>query len=456
MTCGDPATRQRPPRLSPGPSGSRAATPFVAPRNRRSTVFRIRYGAPDLDDAQPLPARNLPLYLASRFLGAAGIQIQSITIAWEVYDRTKDPLALAWVGLAQFLPLVAFSLYAGSFADRHDRKATLTVCRLLYALGAITLAGLSFADGTSTTPIYAVLAGLGVTRAFSWSAGASLLPNLIEAERLPRAIAMSSTAYQVATIGGPALGGMVLGALGAPTAYLLAAVLEVTSAVFVFALRPRRFVPAPSEPGLERLLGGLRYVFQKRIVLGVISLDLFAVLFGGAVALLPIYAEDILHVGTTGFGLLRSAPAVGALLVAAILARWPLERGAGPKMFLGVAGFGLATVVFALSQDFVVSLVALAFVGATDMVSVVVRQSLIQLHTPDHLRGRVTAVNMVFIGASNELGEFESGVTARLFGTVRAAVLGGVGAIAVTGLWTILFPQLRTIDRITDGVDTLQ
>ena len=398
-----------------------------------------------------LPARNLPLYLASRLTGAAGIQIQSVTIAWEVYDRTRDPLALAWVGLAQFLPLVALSLYAGSFADRHDRRLIQTVCRVLYAAGSLTLAGLALHPETGTLPIYGVLVVLGALRAFSWSAGASLLPNLVPPDQLAQSIALSSTAFQIATIGGPALAGLVLATIGASSAYVIAAVLELISGAMIFLLRPRPFVPEQSEPGWSRLFGGLTYVFRTRIVLGTISLDLFAVLLGGAVALMPIYAEDILKVGTTGFGLMRSAPAVGALFVAAILASRPMKRHAGWKMFAGVGLYGVGTLIFALSTEFWVSVAALALIGAADMVSVVVRQSLIQLHTPDRLRGRVSAVNMVFIGASNELGEFESGVTARLFGTVRAAALGGIGTLMITGLWTVLFPELRSIDRLEEA-----
>ena len=402
-----------------------------------------------MSDDTPV-GRNLPLYLAARLTAAFGVQIQGVTIAWEVYDRTRDPLALAWVGLAQFLPLVALSLYAGSFADRHDRRVTSVVCQVLYAAGAAALSAFAFSEGAMVWQIYAVLVGLGATRAFSWSARASLLPNLVSSEQLPRAIALSSTCWQTATIVGPALAGVIIATIGAPSAYAIAAGLALASSVLLAALRPRPFVPDPGEPGMRRLLGGLSYVFKTRIVLGASSLDLFAVLFGGAIALLPIYAEDILHVGTTGFGLLRSAPAVGALIVALIFARFPMERHAGIKMFLGVAAFGIGTLIFALSKSFALSLAALALVGASDMVSVVVRQSLIQLHTPDHLRGRVSAVNMVFIGASNELGEFESGVTARLFGTVRAAVIGGVGALVVTGLWAYLFPSLRKVDRLRD------
>lgn len=397
-----------------------------------------------------LPARNLPLFLASRLFGAAGIQIQSVAIAWEVYDRTRDPLALAWVGLAQFLPLVSLSLYAGSIADRYDRRLIQTVCRGLYCVGAGALAVLSWQQSGAVWPIYVVLVALGATRAFSWSAGASLLPNLVSVERLARAIALSSTMFQVATIGGPALAGLIIASVGAAGAYLVSAALTLASGVCLFLLRPRAFTPSVGEPGWTRLLGGLRHVFNHRIVLGAVSLDLFAVLFGGVTALLPIYAEDVLEVGTTGFGLMRSAPAVGALVMATALASRPLERRAGLKMFMGVGLFGVGTLVFALSNSFVVSLAALALIGGADMISVVVRQSLIHLHTPDQLRGRVAAVNMVFIGASNELGEFESGVTAKLFGTVRAAVIGGVGTLIITGLWSALFPELRRIDGLQE------
>jgi MFS family permease len=360
-------------------------------------------------------------------------------------------LALAWVGLAQFLPMVVLSLYAGSFADRHDRRTILTVCRLLYVIGSLTLASFSLFPGSSAVPIYAVLAALGATRAFSWSAGASLLPNLVPGRTLPRAIAAASTTWQIATIGGPALAGLLIAALGPFGGYVIAASLAALSALAIWQLRPRPVeAPPTSEPGLSRVLGGLRYVFENRIVLGALSLDLVAVLLGGAVALMPIYAEEILRVGTTGFGVLRAAPAVGALAVALVLARWPLERHAGPKLFVGVGLFGVGTLVFALSESFPLSIAALALLGGADMVSVVVRQSLIQLHTPDHLRGRVAAVDMVFIGASNELGEFESGVTARLFGTVRAAVIGGVGTLIVTGLWAVWFPEIRTVDRLEE------
>ncbi len=400
------------------------------------------------DDTGLNPRRNLTLYLAARFAGALGIQIQSATIAWEVYERTNEVFSLAWVGLAQFLPLAALSLYAGGFADRHNRRLTLTVSRVLYALGATTLALLSMREGADVTPIYGVLVGLGATRAFAWSAGASLLPNLVTKDGLPRAVALSSTAFQTATISGPALGGLLIATVGSSQAFLLAGGLSLVAAGLVYATRPRPFVPEPGEPGLARLLGGLRFVADNRILLGAIGLDLCAVLLGGSVALLPVYAKDILHAGTFGYGLMRSAPAVGALLMAVILARWPLERRAGAKLLIGVALFGACTIVFALSKAFWLSIVALICMGAADMVSVIVRQSLIQLHTPDGLRGRVSAVNMVFIGASNELGEFESGVTAGWFGTVRAAALGGIGTLLITGIWAAAFPQLRAVDRL--------
>lgn len=397
-----------------------------------------------------MPARrDLPLYLAARLIGTVGIQVQSVAIGWQVYARTGDAMDLGWVGLSQFLPLALLSLYAGTVADRYDRKRILTVTRVAYAGGALALAGLTFRPGWGVAPIYGVLVLLGATRAFAAPANVALLPWLVPAKRLPRAIALSSTTFQIGTIAGPALGGLIYAAGGPVTAYVIAAGCELASAALVIALAaklPRR--EAPAESGVERVLEGLRYVWNEKVLLGAISLDLFAVLLGGAVALMPVYARDILEVGETGLGLLRAAPAVGAAAVALTLAFRPIGRRAGPWMLVCVALFGVATITFGLSEHFVLSLVALAVLGGADMVSVVVRQSLVQLWTPDAMRGRVASVNMVFIGASNELGEFESGITAAWLGTVRAVVLGGAGTLLVTGLWTALFPSLRRIDRL--------
>ncbi|MGF1468899.1 MAG: MFS transporter [Sandaracinaceae bacterium] len=410
--------------------------------------------------APALPRRNLPLYLGARVAAATGIQIQSVAIGLQVYERTGSTLDLGNVGLAQFVPLALLSAYAGSFADRHDRRTILTACRVLYAVGSLALASLCFAPGWGVGPIYVVLVVLGATRAFSWPASSALLPNVVSLAELPRAIALSSIAFQVATVSGPALSGILYAAAGPEGAYLASAVLEGTSAVLVFLLRPapRRGPVRPTEPWPRQFLSGLRYVFREKIVLGALSLDLFAVLLGGAVALMPVYATDILGVGATGFGWLRAAPAVGAVVVAIFLASRPIRRRAGLYLFLGVGLFGLATIVFGLSRSFGLSLIALVILGGADMVSVVIRRSLIQLWTPDAMRGRVSAVDMVFVGASNELGEMESGYSARLLevgvglekekAVVAAVVLGGVGTLMVTGLWAWAFPSLRRTDRL--------
>jgi MFS family permease len=294
---------------------------------------------------------------------------------------------------------------------------------------------------------------LGATRAFAAPASSALLPALVKIERLPRAIALSSTTFQISTIGGPALGGLIYALGGPDTAYLTAASCLGLAAVSV-ALLETRLPPRPptQESATARVLAGLRYVLSERVLLGAISLDLAAVLLGGAVALMPIFARDILHVGELGLGILRSAPAVGAALMAVLFSLYPMKRHAGRFMFSGVAIFGIATIVFGMSENFTLSLVALAVLGGADMMSVVVRQSLVQLRTPDEMRGRVSSVSYIFIGASNELGEFESGLTAAWLGTVRAVVLGGVGTLVVTGLWATLFPTLRKADRLDEGL----
>lgn len=397
----------------------------------------------------PAGSRALVLYLVSRLSGTLGVQIQSVAIGWQVYVHTGDVLDLAWVGLSQFLPLALLSLPAGNVADRFDRKLILTSCRALYGLGSLALAGLSFHPEWGVAPIYAVLVVLGATRAFAAPAAWSLLPGLVPPAKLPRAIALSSSSFQLSTIVGPTLGGILYDVGGPATAYTSAAACELLSVLSLLAIRtalPRR--EATGESQLALLGEGLRYVWRKKIVLGAISLDLFAVLLGGAVVLMPVYARDILQVGEAGLGLLRSAPAAGALTMAALLAARPITRRAGAWMFVSVGLFGVATIVFGVSTSFPLSLAALYVLGAADMVSVVIRQSLVQLATPDEMRGRVASVNMIFIGASNELGDFESGLTARLFGVVPAVVIGGLGTLAVTGLWAAWFPELRRAETV--------
>lgn len=392
------------------------------------------------------PSRSLGVFLASRLVDTVGIQIQSVAIGWQVYEMTRDPLDLGWVGLAQFLPVLLLTLPGGHLADRTNRKTIVALCHLGYAAGALALA---YASSRGTTPIFAVLVLLGTLRAFKSPASASLVPWIVPASSLPRAIALSSTTFQIGTVAGPALGGLIYAWGGPQSAYLTTLVCQLVAAALAGAVTLRRPPRAAQTEGtFERLLGGVRFVWTSKVLLGTISLDLFAVLLGGAVALLPIYARDVLHVGETGLGALRAAPAAGAMIVALWLAARPIERRAGALMLGCVFLFGAATLVFGLSEHFALSLAALAVLGGADMVSVVIRQSLIQLWTPDAMRGRVAAVSFLFIGASNELGEFESGVTAKLFGTVRAVVIGGVGTMIVTGLWAALFPGLRAVDSL--------
>lgn len=378
--------------------------------------------------------------------------MQTVAVGWQVYDITREPLQLGYVGLAQFAPMILLTLWAGDAADRYDRKRLILLSRLLLGVAALVLAALSVGGVRSVWPIYVVLAIIGVARAFGGPAAQALLPRLVPPEHFASAVAWSSSLWQVAVIAGPAIGGALYGLTRhAVPVYAACALLEVVSCAFTAALTTRTGSAGVSnERASKRLLAGLRYVWSNKLVLGAISLDLFAVLFGGAVALLPIYARDILNVGPGGLGLLRSAPAVGAGLVAVLLALRPLPRRAGAIMLACVAGFGAATIVFGLSRRFAVSLVALTFVGATDMVSVYVRQTLIQLATPDAMRGRVSAVNLAFIGASNELGEFESGAAAAFLGTVPAVVAGGAITMAIVLLWSALFPSLRQVDRLDE------
>jgi MFS family permease len=338
-------------------------------------------------------------------------------------------------------------------ADRLDRRRILLFCHLGVTAAAIALALLARSGVRTLLPIYAVLAVLGTIRAFSGPAGQALMPNLVGRENIERAIALGSSSWQLAMIAGPSLGGVIYAATKqASTVYTLCAALAFVAFVAVFAIG---HVPAAPDAkkkeraSLDTLFAGIRYVWSNKPILGAISLDLFAVLLGGAVALLPIFAKDLLTVGPWGFGLLRSAPAIGAATVAIIMANRPITGNAGRKMFACVFLFGVATIVFGVSRSFPVSLVALLALGAADMVSVVIRTTLIQIRTPDEMRGRVSAVNMVFIGASNELGEFESGVTAALLGPERAVVLGGIGTIVVVVVWALMFRELREVDKLS-------
>jgi MFS family permease len=391
--------------------------------------------------------RGYLLYWLSRFAATFATQIVSVAVGWQVYDLTREPFDLGLVGLVQFLPALTLVLVTGAAADRFNRRLIIALCLALEALVCLAFVVFTARGINVVWPIFVVLVVLGIARAFFGPASQSLLPNLVPAEDLSNAIAWNSSSWQVATILGPAAGGLLYG-VSALTAYGTALVLMSGAALLALA------IPKPPQRGsaaattLETLFAGFRYVWSEKVVLGAISLDLFAVLLGGAVALLPVYARDILDAGPWGLGLLRSASGAGAILVALWLTRNPIRDHAGFIMFLFVAGFGVFTVVFGLSTVIWLSVLALMIMGACDMVSVYIREVLIQLWTPDTVRGRVNAVNMVFVGASNELGEFRAGVMAALVGAVPAVVIGGLGTIAVAGLWAVWFPQLRRIRHL--------
>jgi MFS family permease len=387
---------------------------------------------------------NFRLYMTARFVSIVSSEMISVAVGWQIYGLTHRPLDLGLVGLAQFAPGVLLFLLAGHTADRRARQTILKVCYSGFALCAVTLLGFSLHGLASVWPIY------GVIRAFQGPAGQAFLPQLVAPEHFPNAVTWSSSFFQTATILGPIAGGLIYGVASIPApVYGCATVGYLIAVTLLWAIRPnvaaRKTLAQPA--GL--ILDGIRYIWRSKLLLGCMSLDLFAMLLGGATALLPVYASAILHTGASGLGLLRAAPGVGAVAVALVLAHYPLKRRAGLRMLYCVFGFGVFTIVFGLSHNLALSLIALTLTGAFDMISVIVRSTLIQLTTPDEMRGRVSAVYMLFIGASNEVGQFESGITAQWFGTVPAVVLGGVGTIAVVLAWNWLFPALRRVDRLT-------
>jgi MFS family permease len=402
------------------------------------------------EEAAPFSLRRHPPFAAFWTMRAASTvayEMQAVAIGWQVYDLTGSALALGLVGLAQFVPAFAFGLFAGHIADRFDRRRVVRLCQTIEA-SVLALLALGSAAGVLTIPaILAAVFVLGAVRATEATTIHALLPQLVAAALIPRAAAGSASANQTAIILGPALGGIAYG-FGGSTAYALSALMFFTASVLAARIRIALPPPARERPSLTSLLSGIAFIRARPEILGAISLDLVAVLLGGATALLPIYARDILATEPWGLGLLRSAPAVGALSASLLLARHPLGGSVGRIMFAAVIAFGVATIVFALSTSFFVSLAVLALLGASDAVSVVIRFSLVQVETPDALRGRVSAINSMFIGASNTLGAFESGVTAAWFGTVPAVLLGGIGTIVVALLWMRLFPALLRVDRL--------
>ncbi|MBA4208776.1 MAG: MFS transporter [Parvibaculum sp.] len=395
--------------------------------------------------------RDFNLYISARFLGTLGMLIMSVAVGWQVYDITESALALGYVGLAQFLPMLLFTLPAGDIADRIDRRYIVAAAGLLEAAAAGWLILLTITHSGDVTWFYAALALFGTARAIMAPASRSFVPLLVPKAQLARAIAVSSSTFQMSVILGPAIGGFLY-LSGPVTVYSTCLALFCGVSLAFLGIRTRSKVEpqGPATSAWARAVAGIFYIRRSPIVLGAISLDLFAVLLGGAVALLPIYARDILDVGPTGLGFMRAAPAVGAIVVSLLLVWRPLGRRAGHIMFACVGIFGAATIVFGLSENFILTLLALTVMGASDMVSVNIRSTLIPLATPQEMLGRVTAVEMLFIGASNELGDFRAGVSAALFGTVPAVLIGGVGTLGVVGLWMWLFPALRKVDRLSD------
>ena len=399
--------------------------------------------------------RDFTLFWVSRWTSTLGVMVEAVTIGWQVYDLARhthsiesSAFLVGMVGLVQFAPLFALTLIAGAVADHYDRKRIYLVC-LASEATCVGVLCWNAAQATPSLTLIFVVAGLfGAIRAFQSPATSAMSPMLIPRELLPRAIALSSLAWQSGSILGPWLGGALVGTSPA-FAYATAAGLYGIAAIAISQIRANTQPERQTGSRVAMVREGLDYVWRNKIVLGAVSLDLFAVLLGGATALLPVYARDILHVGPSGFGILRAGPAVGASACAFVLGRNPLTRRAGLWMFGAVALFGLATMVFALSTSMYLSVLALAVLGGADMISVFVRQTLVQITTPDAMRGRVAAVSNVFIGASNELGEFETGVMARLLGPVGAALFGGIGSIVVTGIWAKLFPTLRKADQLS-------
>ena len=391
--------------------------------------------------------RDFALYFAARFLSATALHMQAVAVGWLIYDLTRNAFALGLVGLAAFLPAVGLALVTGHAADRFDRRAILLVTCAIFALAGAGLVAFAHSGSREVWPIYALVVLFGVARAFAFPAGQALVPNLVPPEHFSNAVALNSSAWQTATIVGPAMGGFLY-AFGPTVVFAAVTGCFVVTFLLILAIRHRSAVRVAEKVNWAALMAGIRFIRSRPVILGAISLDLFAVLLGGATALLPIYARDILDVGPWGLGLLRSMPAAGAVCMALLLAHRPLARRTGRRMFQAVVVFGLATIVFGLSESFPLSLAALFVLGTADMVSVFVRQTLVQIDTPDAMRGRVSAVNAVFIGASNELGEFESGTLAALAGPVAAVVVGGIGSVAVAALWARWFPDLRTRDRL--------
>jgi MFS family permease len=388
-------------------------------------------------------------FWVSRILSSTSFQMLSVAIGWQMYELTQDAFSLGMVGLAQFIPMLLLTLFVGQIADRYDRRRIVYLSLVIEALTAVFLLIGSISGWLGREQILIAAALIGACRAFEGPTANALLPQIVSRNVLPRAVSMSTTAIQTALILGPSIGGLLLG-FGASLVYFMAAVALLMSALFTYLVKVKQVRNRKGAAvSLRSFFSGLEYVRSKPIIFGAISLDLFVVLLGGATALMPIFAQDILQTGPWGLGLLRAAPAVGAIIVSAVLAFYPMEKSVGKTLFGAIAVYGLATMVFALSSNLVLSLLALMVIGGSDVISMVIRSSLVQLQTPDELRGRVNAVNSLFTGTSFQLGEFESGVLAGFVGAVPAVLIGGIGSILVAGLWMVMFPSIRKLESLS-------
>jgi len=404
--------------------------------------------APEIDAKTPLfRVRSFALLFTTRLSSNSANQMLAVAVGWQIYALTHSTFQLGMVGLAQFLPMVLLNLVVGHVADRYNRRNIVAICQLVECAAATVLALSSVGGWLGVPGIFTAIAIIGAARAFEGPSMQALTPGLVEKSQLPRAMALMSSFFQTAAIVGPALGGFLY-VLGPAASYGAAAALFLIGSLATSSIRVAHAVPRREPATLKSVFLGINFIRSRPVVLGAISLDLFAVLLGGATALLPVFAREILHTGPWGLGLLRASPALGALSMSITLAHRPIPGRAGRAMFSAVMTFGAATVVFALSHWIPLSMFALFLLGASDVVSVVIRQSLVQLETPDAMRGRVSAVNSLFIGTSNQLGEFESGVTAAWWGTIPATLVGGVGSIVVAALWMYLFPDLRKLDAM--------
>jgi MFS family permease len=411
----------------------------MAESGNSSNAGRVAFTYPDFS-----------LYQLARFLVVAGLEMQSVAVGWQIYEITKRPLDLGLVGLAQFSPGILLFLVTGHAADTFNRRKLLMTCYAGFGVCSALLLFYALSGLRTVLPMYAIVVLLGVVRSFNNPASRSLLPQIIPEEHLQNAIAWNSSVNQGGTILGPSLGGLIYAVAKGPAAVYTTSMLAAAGAVFLMTQIMLHIKPRRREPlSLKSVLAGLRYIGEKKIILGSISLDLFAVLLGGAVALLPVFASEVLRTGPWGLGLLRASPAIGAGSMALLLAHRPFRSRAGLTMLWCVGGFGAFTILFGISRSLVLSMVALILVGSMDMVSVVVRSTLVQLATPDEMRGRVSAVEMIFIGASNEIGQFESGITAQWFGAVPAVIMGGVGTLLITAVWAWNFPELRRVEKLT-------